>query len=256
MVDTGDRRAVLPAIRAVLAANCACAERDFVGEGVVVTRAEERPGRLRFPFPTMPLLAVTMGAGVVVSCHPERAAWLRANLGQHRRDAVFAAATIGQLARYIEPDGQYLAGPDLKYACSSGEFRPAAVPRGSEVTLVEGDAIAGLYRYRGFETALSYWPGGARPDVLATVATRGGEVVGIAGASADGETLWQIGVEVVAAARGGGIGRALVGRLTEGILGRGRIPYYSTAVSNIRSRAVALSLGYWPAWTELYARDR
>jgi hypothetical protein len=47
-----------------------------------------------------------------------------------------------------------------------------------------------------------------------------------------------------------------VSRLTELILDGGRVPYYSTAVSNIRSCAVALSLGYWPAWTELYVRDR
>ena len=77
----------------------------------------------------------------------------------------------------------------------------------------------------------------------------------MAGASADSDDLWQIGVEVVEAARGSGIGRALVGRLIEGILDRGRIPYYTTVVSNLRSRSVAISLGYWPAWTELYARD-
>ena len=70
------------------------------------------------------------------------------------------------------------------------------------------------------------------------------------------ELMWQIGVDVVETARGGGIGRALVSRLTALILDSGRVPYYSTAVSNIRSRAVALSLGYWPAWTELYVRDR
>jgi predicted GNAT family acetyltransferase len=83
-----------------------------------------------------------------------------------------------------------------------------------------------------------------------------GDIVGIAGAKADRELMWQIGVDVVEAARGGGIGRALVSRLTERILDSGRIAYYSTTVSNIRSRAVALSLSYWPAWTELYARDR
>jgi hypothetical protein len=26
--------------------------------------------------------------------------------------------------------------------------------------------------------------------------------------------------------------------------------------ANLRSRALATGLGYWPAWTDLYARDR
>lgn len=77
-----------------------------------------------------------------------------------------------------------------------------------------------------------------------------------AGVKADSDAMWQIGVDVIAPEHGRGVGRALVGRLTELILDRGKIPYYSPAASNIRSRTVATSLGYWPAWTELYARDR
>jgi predicted GNAT family acetyltransferase len=68
--------------------------------------------------------------------------------------------------------------------------------------------------------------------------------------------MWQIGVAVTEAGHDRGICRAIVGHLTEGILARGKIPDYSTAVSNIRSRAVASSRGYRPVWTELYAKDR
>ena len=144
----------------------------------------------------------------------------------------------------------------MKYACSQHDFHPAVNPDHVAITLVEGDDVSDLYQYRGFEEALHYRTDHPRPDMAAAVASRAGEIVGIAGAKGDCDLMWQIGVNVVEAARGGGIGRALVSRLTELILDSGRIPYYSTAVSNIRSRAVALSLGYWPAWTELYARDR
>jgi hypothetical protein len=35
------------------------------------------------------------------------------------------------------------------------------------------------------------------------------------------------------------------------------LPYYiGHDVANPASQTLALSLGYWPAWTELYARDR
>jgi GNAT superfamily N-acetyltransferase len=256
MVENGDRRAVLRAIRTVLATDCACTEQDFREDGVVVTHAKELAGRRPFPFPARPLVVFTMGAGVVLSAHPERAAWLQTNVGHLDRDTIFSAPTIALLAQHVARDQQDLAGPDLKYACSKDDFHPAVIPDHVAITLVEGDDVSDLYRYRGFEEALHYRIDHPRPDVAAAVASCGDEIVGIAGTKADCEIMWQIGVNVVEAARGGGIGRALVSRLTELILDSGRIPYYSTAVSNIRSRAVALNLGYWPAWTELYARDR
>jgi len=255
MADNGDRRAVLRAIRTVLAADCACTEQDFLKDGVVVTHAKELAGRRRFPFPARPLLVFTMGAGVVLSAHPERAAWLQTNLGHLDRDTIFSAPTIALLAQHVARDQQDLAGPDVKYACSKGDFYPAIVPDHVAISLVEGDDVRDLYQYRGFEEALHYRTDHPRPDMAAAVASRAGEIVGIAGAKADCEFMWQIGVDDVDAERGGGIGRALVSRLTKLILGSGRVPYYSTAVSNIRSCAVALSLGYWPAWTELYVRD-
>src|SRR5438067_4836574 len=127
MVENEDRRAALRAIRTVLASDCACAEQDFLKDGVVVTHARELAGRRRFPFPVQPLLAFTMGAGVVLSADPERAAWLQANLSHLDRDTIFSAPTIALLAQHVARDRQDLAGPDLKYACSQRDFRPAAI---------------------------------------------------------------------------------------------------------------------------------
>src|SRR5205807_4697589 len=114
------------------------------------------------------------------------------------------------------------------------------------------------YAELGASSALTYPRGGGRgpaPDVMA-VATRGGAAIGIAGASADTDALWQIAVEVLVEARGVGVGRAVVGQLTRGILAAGKIPYYTTPVSHIGSRTLAIGLGYRPVWTEMYARDR
>jgi hypothetical protein len=254
--ERGGQREARAAIRATLAAQYACDEAAFAAMGVTVTEAVERPGRLHFPVPSKPLLAVTLGAGVVISCHPSRCPWVRRNLSRVDRDALFSAPLIAKLARFVGRDGQDLVGPILRYACSRDTFRQAPVPTDVEIVIVERAEIAELHRYAGFSNALSFRADHPRPDVVATVARRQGAIVGIAAASADNDALWQIGVEVVAKERGGGIGRALVGRLTEAVFDHGRVPYYSTTVANLHSRGLAIGLGYWPAWTDLYARDR
>jgi hypothetical protein len=241
-------------VRAVLAADLACAEADLLADEVRVVLAEERPGRRRFPRGPRVLVAVTIGAGAVVSCDGSRLAWARAELGRLDRNQLFTASTIARIAAFVEPDGQMLAGPDLKLVCGEGDLRAAEPPDGVEIAVVDGLAVAGLYRHDGFRHALSYLTGTPRPDVLAAVARVGGEVVGVAGASADCDEMWQIGVDVLAAERGRGIGRAIVGRLTAEVLARRRLPYYSTTVSNLRSSRLALGLGYRLAWIELYAR--
>jgi len=253
---SGERWEARAAIRATLAAYCACGEADFAAEGLVVTEASERAGRLRFTMPARPLVVATLGTGVVISCHPARVAWMRKHLAGARRDAIFEAPWITRMARYVARDGQEMAGPNLRYACSRDTFRPARVPDGITVTMVDQAEVAELYRYPGFGNALSYRSDHPRPDMLATVARRDGAVGGIAAASADNDLLWQIGVDVLAAERGRGIGRALVSRLTEAVFDHGRVPYYSTGIANLRSRALAIGVGYWPAWTDLYARDR
>jgi hypothetical protein len=261
MARTGDieqreKSEARAAIRATLAAQCACDEATLDAPGVAVTEAAERPGRLRFPVPSKPLLAVTLGAGVVISCHPSRSRWVRGKLGRADRDAIFSAPLIARLARYVGRDTQDLVGPILRYSCSRDTFRHHADLNGVAIAVVERAEIAALNRYPDFSHALMDRADHPRPDMVATVARRGGEIVGIAAASADSDLLWQLGVEVVAAARGGGIGRALVGRLTEAVFEHGRVPYYSTTIANLHSRSLATGLGYWPAWTDLYVRDR
>lgn len=241
-------------VRAVLAADLACDEEDLLAEGVRVVLAEERVGRRRFPRGPKVLIVATMGAGTVVSCDASRSQWARAVLGRLGRNQLFTAATAARISARVEQDGQLLAGPDLKFVCAEQDLRPAAVPEGVHIEVVDGLAVAELYQYHGFRHALSYLTDSPRPDLVAAVARICGEVVGVAGASADCETMWQVGVDVVAGEHRRGIGRAIVGRVTGEVLARGRLPYYSTVVSNLGSSRLALGLGYRLGWVEVYAR--
>ena len=93
-------------------------------------------------------------------------------------------------------------------------------------------------------------------DVLCVGAYDGETLIGLAGASADCETMYQIGIDVLPEYRRQGIAAALTSRLTEEILDLGKVPFYCAAWSNIRSVRNAITCGYRPAWVELTARER
>ena len=92
------------------------------------------------------------------------------------------------------------------------------------------------------------------PDVLAVAAFDGDNIIGMAGASSDSETMWQIGIDILPKYRGIGIGTNLVTLLKNEILRRGKIPFYGTVESHFHSQNIAISSGFFPAWAELYSK--
>ncbi|MCM1266608.1 MAG: GNAT family N-acetyltransferase [Bacteroidales bacterium] len=88
-------------------------------------------------------------------------------------------------------------------------------------------------------------------DVLGVGAYDGEKLVGLAGCSADCDTMWQIGVDVLPEYRREGIAAALTSGLAEEILQRGKVPFYCCAWSNIRSARNAIKSGFVPAWAQM-----
>ena len=78
-----------------------------------------------------------------------------------------------------------------------------------------------------------------------------GKLIGLAGCSADADRMWQIGVDVLPDHRKQGVGSALTSRLAVEILARGKVPFYCSAWSNIRSVRNAIQSGFLPAWAEM-----
>ena len=79
---------------------------------------------------------------------------------------------------------------------------------------------------------------------------------GMAGVSADGAYLWQIGINVIKEARNQGIAAMLVRLLRNDVLAAGRLPFYGTSISHLVSQRVALSAGFLPSWFELVAAPK
>lgn len=92
-------------------------------------------------------------------------------------------------------------------------------------------------------------------DVLGVGAYDGETLVGLAACSADCEDMWQIGVDVLPEYRRQGIASALTVRLALEILGRGKVPFYCAAWSNVKSVRSAIKSGFRPAWVEMTAKS-
>ncbi|MBP1756884.1 MAG: family N-acetyltransferase, partial [Firmicutes bacterium] len=91
-------------------------------------------------------------------------------------------------------------------------------------------------------------------DILAVGAFDGGRLIGLAGCSADCDTMWQIGVDVLPEYRRQGIAASLTSKLAVEILDRGMVPFYCCAWSNVKSARNAIKSGFRPAWVQVTAK--
>ena len=148
----------------------------------------------------------------------------------------------------------------------------------SKLTWYEQEEILRFKNSNRFSQALSFWEG--QPDMLAVAAMRDewqaasisnpnqesvdertgkdfdqSHMCTMAGASRDGEYLWQIGINVDEDHAGQGLGYRLVRALKEEILRRDKVPFYGTSESHTLSQTVGLKAGFAPAWTEVYVRE-
>ena len=80
-------------------------------------------------------------------------------------------------------------------------------------------------------------------------------MIGLAGCSADGKDMWQIGVDVLKEYRRQGVASALTSHLALEILKRDKVPFYCAAWSNIPSVRNAVRSGFLPSWVEMTAKE-
>ena len=226
-----------------------CAPEDFrAGENKVVTAGNPVGARayLKLPFTCQ---LVSYGSNIVASTSPELHDIAADYISRFPVDHCFETPSLHVLDDALAPFGQrtrHMAEyflPDLRRLAPLGCPYPMR-------TLEKAD-FAGLY--------LPEWSNAlcvarAECDVLCVGAFHGGELIGLAGASADCDTMWQIGIDVLPAYRRQGVAAALTSRLACEIIARGRVPFYCAAWSNIPSVRNAIRSGFRPAWVELTAK--
>lgn len=232
------------------AIDCACEPGDFLKPGHTLTRSRPHPEARRYL--ELPHIAnfVTYGNGVVATAgeeymdaaerclerfsHEDGTYRLFETPGLHEVDEIFAP--LGGKTRFM---AEYFL-PDMDL------LRPTKCP--FETRILTSKDFTALYTPEWHNALCDKR---RELDVLGVGAYHDGALVGLAGCSADCEGMWQIGIDVLPEYRRQGIASALVTALALEIIGRGKVPFYCAAWSNVRSVRTAISSGFRPAWVEL-----
>lgn len=163
----------------------------------------------------------------------------------------FDMKRLRELEKLLAPFGFRIAQVHPFYL-PEAEIAP---PNTYDFELIHYDRNA-ILQFRGdnrFDEAFAFDPDA--PDVLGIAAVKDGEILGMAGASADSPLFWQIGINVDPHAKGMHVGSTLVRLLAQDIITHGAVPYYGTSMSHIASQRIAHRAGFAVAWAELIAEE-
>ncbi len=231
------------------AVDLGCRAEDFLkSEPVVVEGAIGKGARVYYKEPIGCNL-VSYGNNAVASVRPELCTLVSEYLGRYPFYHLFETPNALWLHERLIPMGYKLCFMADFFLPDVERLTPLSCPY--ELRLLQPSDFAELYTKEWSNAILAER---RELDMLAYGAYDGEALVGLAGCSADCETMWQIGVDVLPDYRRRGIAAALTSRLALEVLERGRVPFYCCAWSNIPSARNAARSGFSPAWVEMTAK--
>lgn len=228
-------------------ANCSAA--DFTGtRNKIVISKENEKARKYLELPLSCNL-ISYGNNVVASVQEEYREIAASYIDRYPVEHCFETPNMHVLNDALQEKGQRI--------CFMAEyFLPdldclRALDCGYELRILHQEDFAPLYT-KEWSNALCEKR--RELDVLGIGAYDNGVLVGFAACSADCDTMWQIGIDVLPKYRRRGIASALTSRLALEILKEGKIPFYCAAWCNIKSVRNAIKSGFRPAWVEMTAK--
>lgn len=229
------------------AIDAGCTPGDFTAGEIRTCISRPHPAARKYL--KLPLFCdfISYGSGVVISAESEEIAQMgRAYAKEHPYPNVFETPSLHCLteqfapwnakpyfmAEYFLPEIEKI--PDLlcpypTKLLTPPDFAPLYTPEWSNALVAHRKEL----------------------DMLGVGAYDGDRLIGLAACSADCDSMWQIGIDVLPAYRRQGIAAALTSALTREILARDKVPFYCAAWSNIGSVKNAIACGFRPAWVHL-----
>ena len=233
------------------AIDAGCAPEDFLKQDNVVVPSKAHPDArkyLKLPFDCN---LISYGTNIVASVSEECREAVTSYINRYPVEHCFETPNLHVLNDAMEAMG--------KRVCFMAEY---FLPDVTALKPLDCGYELRLLTQRDFqELYLPQWSNAlckdrAHLDVLGVGAYDGETLVGFAGCSADCDSMWQIGVDVLPEYRRKGIASAVTSRLAVEVLNRGKVPFYCAAWSNIKSVRNALRCGFRPAWVELTVKPR
>ena len=217
-------------------------------ENLVVTSHESDGARryLKLPFSCQ---LVSYGNNVVASVSPEFREITENYINKYPVEHLFETPHLHVLNEALMAKGQKICFMAEYFLPDVKALRALDCPY--ELRILEQKDFAELY--------LPEWSNALckdrkHLDVLGVGAYDKGRLIGLAGCSADCDTMWQIGIDVLPEYRRQGIASALTSRLAIEILKCGKVPFYCAAWCNVKSVRNAIKSGFRPAWVEMTAK--
>lgn len=230
--------------------DCNCKVEDFLSEQNVVTISKTNPKARKYvPLP-LECDLVSYGNNIVAQVSRKTKSVVSEYINKYPAYRCFETPNINALNEMLAPF-------DLKVCFMAEYFLPDVnklkeLDCGYELRVLKKDDFADLY--------IEQWSNcftfdDRERDVLAVGAYDNGVLIGLAGCSADCDSMYQIGVDVLPEYRQRGIASAVTSKLALEIIKLGKVPFYCAAWSNIKSVRNAIKSGFIPAWVELTARS-
>ena len=228
------------------AADLNCRAEDFMKDEPVVVRGGIGPGAKKYYQEPVSANLVSYGNNIVASVKEEYRGIIEEYLHKFTLYHCFETPNMHWLEEGLRKEGQSVCFMAEYYLPDVNKVKP--LPCEYSLKILHKEDFEELYRP---EWSNALCKERKQLDVLGVGAYDGEKLVGLAGCSADCDKMWQIGVDVLPEYRRAGIASALTSLLAAEILERGKVPFYCSAWSNIRSVRNGIKSGFIPAWAEM-----
>ena len=220
-----------------------CSVSDFCRKETLVT--ELRPNEQARKREESGILSMLSYRGkLVIAAVPELMDWSRSVLAKHcSAEWCFEAGALISIDRKLQEFGYEIDQAHLFF--TPGFTIPAPV---HPVRFLHSAEIAELEDDERIDEAFLFED--YIEDVLGAAIYDDAEtLLAVAGATANSERMWEMGVNSFA--EGKGYASSALSALTQEILNRGKVPYSGTALSHLASQNVSLRAGLFPTFCEL-----
>ena len=226
-----------------------CKASDFLCGNNVIVRSDVGKYARKYYKEPIACNLVSYGNNIVASVRDEYREIVEEYINKYEFYHCFETPNMHWLNERLLKKGQKVCFMAEYYLPDMEKLR--ALPCNYELRLLKQLDFAELYKP---EWSNALCEDRKELDVLGVGAYDCGKLIGLAGCSADCDTMWQIGVDVLPEYRRKGIAAALTSNLAVEILKRDKVPFYCSAWSNIRSVRNAIKSGFIPAWVEMTAK--